>query len=93
MNRVASVKAASQASKYFNGSQLTSDYIIRTIETSNLKVETQIIEEINEHSSGYINMLEMITSFSDDDNNMVFIFGKKLETITEAKTRKCRNRR
>lgn len=54
LNRVASVKAMSEASRYFNGSVLTSDLIIRTCETVNSTYETEIIEHINECSIGYV---------------------------------------
>lgn len=79
MNRVASVKAASQASKFFNGSQITSECIIRTVNKPDRSMETTIEEVINENSIGYVNMLELITSF-ESDNRYVFIYGKKIDT-------------
>ena len=79
MNRVASVKAASQASKFFNGSQITSESIIRTVSKPDRAMDTTIEEVINENAIGYINMLELITSF-EIDNRSVFIYGKKIDT-------------
>lgn len=79
MNRVACVKAASQASKFFNGSQITSECIIRTVNKQDRAMETTIEEVINENSIGYVNMLELITSF-ESDNHSVFIYGKKIDT-------------
>ncbi len=76
MNRVASVKAMSQASRFFNGARITSDLIIRTNEKSDGSYDTVIIETINEKSNGFIKALEHMTSFSlDDTKKKIFIFG------------------
>lgn len=79
MNRVAGVKAMSQASRFFNGSDITSDLIIRTSEKSDGSADTEMIEEIKEHSIGYVKALEMLTSFDDSKGKRVFVF------ITEIK--------
>ena len=74
MNRVAGVKAMSQASRFFNGSDITSDLIIRTSEKSDGSADTEMIEEIKEHSIGYVKALEMLTSFEDSTGKRVFVF-------------------
>ena len=74
MNRVAGVKAMSQASRFFNGSDITSDLIIRTSEKSDGSADTEMIEEIKEHSIGYVKALEMLTSFDDSNGKRVFVF-------------------
>lgn len=89
MNRVASVKASSQASRFFNGSTITSECIIRTVENANNEVETTIEEIINENSIGYIKMLELLTSF-ELDSSSVFIYGKKIDIPTKEKKRRKR---
>ena len=69
MNRVASVKAMSQASRFFNGSNITSDIIIRTSE---------------KNSVGYVKQLEMLTNFpAKDDGWQVFMYFKKLDLDKE----------
>lgn len=78
MNRVASVKAMAQASRFFNGSSITSNLIIRTSEHSDGSSETELIETINENSFGYINELEELANFSTQDNKQVFIFYKQI---------------
>ena len=79
MNRVASVKAMSQASRFFNGSNITSDLIIRTSEKSDGSSDTEIIENIKENSAGYVKQLEMLTNFPAIDNGwQVFMYFKKL---------------
>lgn len=79
MNRVAGVKAMSQASRFFNGSNITSDLIIRTSEKSDGTSDTEMIEEIKENSVGYVKALELLTSFDDPNGKRVFIY------ITETK--------
>ena len=75
MNRVATVKAISQASRFFNGSRITSDLIIRTSEKSDGTSDTEIIENIQENSVGFVKALEQLTNFSiDETGTQVFIF-------------------
>lgn len=74
LNRVASVKAMSQASRFFNGSDITEDMIIRTTEKADGTSDTEIIENIREHSTGYVKQLEHLTNFSSKDGQQVFIF-------------------
>ena len=79
MNRVAGVKAMSQASRYFNGSEITSDLIVRSVEHSDGNADSEIIENIREKSNGYVKALELLTSFEGDDQRTVFIFCKAIE--------------
>ena len=74
LNRVASVKAMAQASRYFNGSNITQDMIIRTSEKSDGSNDTEIIENIRENSIGYVKALEQQTNFTRKDGQQVFIF-------------------
>lgn len=74
LNRVASVKAMSQASRFFNGSSITEDMIIRTTENADGTSDTEIIENIRGHSVGYVKQLEQLTNFTDKDGQQVFIF-------------------
>ncbi|MDE5979003.1 MAG: hypothetical protein K2G84_03080 [Muribaculaceae bacterium] len=74
LNRVASVKAMLQASRFFNGSNVTDDMIIRTTENADGTSDTEIIENIREHSAGYVKQLEHLTNFPSNDGQQVFIF-------------------
>lgn len=74
LNRVASVKAMAQASRFFNGSNITQDMIIRTSDKSDGTSDTEIIEKIHENSVGYVKALEQLTNFSRKDGLLVFIF-------------------
>lgn len=79
LNRVASVKAMAQASRYFSGSSITQEMIIRTSEKADGRSDTEIIENIREHSVGYVKALEQLTNFTREDGMQVFIFIKQLE--------------
>ena len=74
LNRVASVKAMANASRYFNGSNITQDMIIHTSEKSDGASDTEIIENIRENSVGYVKALEQLTNFTRKDGLQVFIF-------------------
>lgn len=79
--RVASVKAIAQASKYLNGSDISTDMIIKKSEKSDSTTQIEIIENIKENSIGYVKALEQLTNFFDQQGNIVFIFYKKMENI------------
>jgi len=79
LNRVASVKAMSQASRFFNGSNITDDMVIRTTEKSDGTSDTEIIENIRENSVGYVRQLEQLTNFVAPDGRQVFIFITQLK--------------
>lgn len=85
LNRVASVKAMAQASRYFNGSNITQDMIIRTSEKSDGSSDTEIIENIRENSVGYVKALEQLTNFTREDGMQVFIFIKQLDGLKDRK--------
>ena len=74
LNRVATVKAMAQASRYFNGSNITHEMIIHTTEKTDGTSDTEIIENIHENSIGYVKALEQLTNFKRKDGMQVFIF-------------------
>jgi hypothetical protein len=86
MNRVAQVKAQSQANTFFNGSVVSSDLIIKTTETKadndKTKTITETVESIKENASGFVNSLEFLTNFEiEEGKRMLFIFFKEMEAI------------
>jgi hypothetical protein len=84
MNRVAQVKAQSQANTFFNGSTVSSEMIIKTTETKsqdNNKSTIEAIEFIKENSTGFINSLELLSNFEiEDGRKIIFIFHKEIST-------------
>ena len=79
MLRVASVKAMSQASRYFNGSSITADLLITTKEDAEGNANTEIIEKIKENSIGYVNQLENLSNFTNDEGKQVFLYMKQID--------------
>lgn len=78
MNRVAGVKAMSQASRYFNGSDITTDLIVRSTEKADGSADSEIIETIRERSSGYVKALELLSTLDGEDGRRFFIFIKEI---------------
>lgn len=79
MLRVASVKAMSQASRYFNGSSITADLLITTKEDAESNANTEILEKIKEKSIGYVNQLEHLSNFTNDEGKQVFLYVKQID--------------
>ena len=78
-NRVASIKAMSEANRFFNGSNISTDIIIKITEKSDGSSDNEIIEKIYEYSQGYIKQLQQLTNFPDGKGRQVFIYFKELE--------------
>ena len=78
INRVSSVKAMAQASRFLNGSNITQDMIIHTTEKSDGTSDTEILENIHQNSVGYVKAMELLTNFVRSDGKQVFIFASKL---------------
>ncbi len=87
MNRVAQVKAQSQASTYLNGSNINMDLVVKTTEQkagdkTNTVVES--IESIKENAAGFSQGLELLTNFDDEQSKrMVFIFYREIQKTTK----------
>jgi hypothetical protein len=84
MNRVAQVKAQSQASTFLNGATISMDMIITTKESKDEKNDiatiVETVEQIKQNSIGFSQGLEFLTSHtSQDDLRTVFIYIRKLE--------------
>ena len=81
LNTVARVKAQSQASKFINGSTVSSeDFIFTTRDGIYADSITKVVESIKETSIGFINGLELLTSFdSQDGTYAILIFLKKMD--------------
>lgn len=77
MNRVANTKATSQAAKFFNGSNITSEIIIS--EHSDIEIKTDVIDRIKENSVGYTGSLEQLSNFTDEYGMRVFLYYRQLE--------------
>jgi len=84
MNRVAKVKAQSQASTFLNGATISMDMVITTKETkdstNNVKTIVETVEQIKQNSMGFSIGLELLTNFDNADSlRMVFIYIRELK--------------
>lgn len=84
MNRVAQVKAQSQASTFLNGATISMDMVITTKETkdstNNVKTIVETVEQIKQNSVGFSQGLELLTNFDNADSlRMVFIYIRELK--------------
>ena len=82
MNRVAQVKAQSQANTFLNGASISMDMVITTKEikdsTNNLKTIVETVENIKQSSVGFTQGLELLNSF-DENKNVVFIYLREIK--------------
>jgi hypothetical protein len=77
MNRIAQVKAQSQANTFLNGATISMDMVIKTSEIKTSSSNTTLVETIEslkQNSSGFTQGLELLTNFDNAD-------GKKLVLI------------
>jgi len=84
MNRVAQVKAQSQASTFLNGATISMDMVITTKETkdstNNVKTIIETVEQIKQNSVGFSQGLELLTNFDNSDSlRVVFIYCRELK--------------
>ena len=84
MNRVAQVKAQSQASTFLNGATISMDLIITTKETkdsgNNLKTIVETVEQIKQNSVGFSQGLELLTNFDNTDSRrMIYFYIRELK--------------
>ncbi len=83
MNRVANLKARSNANIFVNGSNITSDMIVRTTEAkdSSKTSLTTMEETIKENASGFVEGMELLNSFdTDDEKQFVYIVYRELKS-------------
>lgn len=82
LNRVASIKAKSNANLFISGSAITSESIIRTTEEKTkdtVKTKTEVTEIIKETANGFVQGMELLTSFDTDEGKQrVFVFIREL---------------
>ena len=84
MNRVAQVKAQSQASAFLNGATISMNMVITTKESkdssNNVKTIVETVEQIKQNSVGFSQGLEFLTNFDNAASlRMVFIYIRELK--------------
>jgi hypothetical protein len=84
MNRVALVKAQSQANTFLNGSTISMDMVISTKETKDSTNKTttivETVEQIKQNSMGFTQGMELLSNFDNiDAKRMVFIYAREMK--------------
>ena len=87
MNRVAQVKAQSQANTFLNGANISMDMVISTKETKDSTNKTttivETVEQIKQNSMGFSQGLELLTNFDNSDAlSMVFIYAREMKSTS-----------
>lgn len=85
MNRLSQVKSQRNAGEFFNGTQTYSEFIIKTPSCKNLEKESgkeseqaKTFEVIKTNSTGFVQQLQLLTTFFDENKNKVYIYYKEL---------------
>ena len=82
LNRAAQVKSQRNAGEFFNGTQSFSEFTIKTPkckeqgDSKPIIVET--VEVIKTHSSGFVQQMQLLSTFEDANKMKVFVFYKQL---------------
>jgi hypothetical protein len=84
MNRVAQVKAQSQASTFLNGATISMDMVITTTEKkdtqNNVNKIVETVEQIKQNSAGFSQGLELLTNFDNSENSrMIYIYIREIK--------------
>lgn len=89
INKVANAKARSNVSKFLNGTDISSDFIIKTEERRSDSVRTEIItyDIIKERSAGMVDAMQTLTSFdTEDGKHYVYVMFKDYKIFREILT-------
>ena len=81
MNRMAQVKSQRNAGEFLNGTQSFSEFIIRTPKGVSNRVSEDVWElsdQIRTNTTGYVQQMQLLTSFEDEDKLKVFVYFKEL---------------
>lgn len=81
MFRVAKVKATQQIGAYIDGTQTSSELLVRSTNNGADSVSVEKVEIIRESSNSFVKSVEYLTSFPKTDNpdEIVFIYSREIE--------------
>jgi hypothetical protein len=83
MNRVAQVKAQSQANTFLNGATISIEMVVNTKETvgqsTNTVTVVESIEKIKQNSVGFTKGLELLTNYDSEDGlRVIFVYSREI---------------
>ena len=91
--RKAEVKGLRYANDFLNGSQISSNSVSYTKETSDGYSYEEIEDFIESRSLGYVQTMQILSTFSDEQGKKVFVFCKQLPMPEQPKAKKGKGRR
>ena len=88
IQRKAEVKAMRFANEFLNGTQISSSTILHTEQTSDGYTCEEIEDFIESRSMGYVQQMQIISTFIDEQGKKVFVFCKELPMPERVKQEK-----
>jgi hypothetical protein len=88
IQRKAEVKAMRFANEFLNGTQISSTTILHTEQTSDGYTREEIEDFIESRSMGYVQQMQIISTFIDEQGKKVFVFCKELPMPARVKQKK-----
>lgn len=88
IQRKAEVKAMRFANEFLNGTQISSSTILHTEQTSDGYTREEIEDFIESRSMGYVQQMQIISTFIDEQGKKVFVFCKELPMPERVKQEK-----
>lgn len=92
-NRKAEVKGLSYANKYLNGEMSMQNTILHTKEDSRGYSYEEIEDFIESRSMGYVQTMQVLSTFTDAKGKKVFVYCKQLPMPEKPKAKKNRKRK
>ena len=92
-NRKAEVKGLSYANTFLNGAQVSQNTILHTRESSNGYSYEEIEDFIESRSMGYVQTMQVLSTFSDANGKKVYVYCKKLPMPEKPKGKKGKKQR
>lgn len=92
-NRKAEVKGLSYANTFLNGTQVSQNTVVYTKENSKGYSFEEIEDFIESRSMGYVQTMQLLSTFTDDNGKKVFVYCKELPMPEKPKGKKNHKRK
>lgn len=88
LNRVAQVKSQRNAGEFFNGTQSISEFVVKTTKGEKQGKKANVISEtfemVKSNSTGFVQQMQLLTTFDNAEQQKVFVFYKELSAKRKA---------
>lgn len=92
-NRKAEVKGLSYANEFLNGAHVSQNTVMYTKENSKGYSYSEIEDFIESRSMGYVQTMQVISTFTNDKGKKVYVFCKQLPMPEKPQGKKSKRRR